>query len=551
MLTQIRISQFTVVDSLDLEFSDALTVLTGETGAGKSIIIDALGLCLGDRADPSAIRPGSDRAEISAAFAISGLPRVKQWLEERDLDAGDECLFRRVITREGRSRAYINGQTTTLQDCSAVGELLIDIHGQHAHQSLLRRGEQRVLLDAFGSATEVARTAADLAERWHATQQTLEELLRSQHEQADREQLLRYQVSELDELALSEGEVDALENEQRQLANAETMQLQAGRALDACDTNADSVRGALSELDPELHTGARIDDVRQMLESAAIQLDEARAELQQHLANCESNPQRLAEVESRLDRVYELGRKHRVNSTELIALQETLQRELEELDTSDERLEGLREELTTLRKDYDAAAKKLTAARKRTAKRLQKEVAATLEQLAMANCRFEVALTPRSGSDPHSTGNEDIELLISTNPGAKPQSLGRVASGGELSRISLAIQVATAGKQAVPSMIFDEVDVGIGGGVAEVVGRLLAGIASQAQVICVTHLPQVAAQGRHHLRVSKSGDGKQVSSTLKMLSSDERVDEIARMLGGLKMTKNTLAHAREMLEEAS
>ncbi|MFT4767403.1 MAG: DNA repair protein RecN (Recombination protein N) [Glaciecola sp.] len=547
MLTQITISQFTVVDTLEVNFRGGLTVVTGETGAGKSIMLDALALCLGDRADPSAIRPGHDRSDISARFDIDGMAAAQSWLTEHDLDADGDCLFRRVITREGRSRAYINGRPATLQDCAALGELLVDIHGQHAHQSLLRRPQQRLLLDSYAGQISAAQKTADIANEWVRLRDELDGLRSSQQEQADREQLLRYQVGELDELALASGELQRLEDEQRILENADAIQRQAATAIDLCDTNETGVRAALGALTKDLHQGKVIDSVREMLDSAAIQLGEARSELQQYLASTENNPQRLADVQARLESIYSLARKHRIMPEQLDAHHEALSKELATLDSSDERIEGLEAALAQQQAEYKTISTKLSSARKKSATKLEKEVTRLLTKLSMSNCQFNISLKKRDMSAPHPLGQEEVELLISTNPGAEPQPLGRIASGGELSRISLAIQVATAGNTTVPSMVFDEVDVGIGGAVAEVVGRLLADMGKNTQVLCVTHLPQVAAQGQQHLRVEKSGKGQQLASTLQELSDGERVDEIARMLGGVKMTENTLAHAREML----
>ncbi|EAQ98364.1 DNA repair protein RecN [Congregibacter litoralis] len=548
MLSQITISQFTVVEYLEVDFRDGLTVVTGETGAGKSIMLDALGLCLGDRADPSAIRPGEDRADISARFEIDSMPAAQKWLEAHDLAADGDCLFRRVITREGRSRAYINGRPSTLQDCAALGELLVDIHGQHAHQSLLRRPHQRMLLDSYAGQLSTAQKVSSSASEWLRLRDELDAVRSNQQEQADREQLLRYQVGELDELALGDTELQSLEDEQRVLENADAIQRQAAGAIELCDSNESGVRAALAALDQDLHQGKTITNVREMLDSAAIQLAEARSELQQYLAGTENNPQRLAEVEARLEAIYALARKHRIMPEQLSAHHQALSEELATLDSSDERIEAMEAALAQQFDAYKNLAGTLSGARKKAATKLEKEVSKLLKKLSMSNCQFKIALGKREGHDPHLLGEEDIELLISTNPGAAPQPLGRIASGGELSRISLAIQVATAGNTTVPSMVFDEVDVGIGGAVAEVVGRLLADMGRNAQVLCVTHLPQVAAQGQQHLQVEKSGKGKRLASTLHELDENERVNEIARMLGGLKMTENTLAHAREMLE---
>lgn len=553
MLSQMTITQFTVVDALDVEFGAGMTVLTGETGAGKSIILDALGLCLGDRADTGMIRPGADRAELTATFDLDTIPAARAWLAERDLDDGgdgSECLLRRTLNREGRSRAYINGRPSTLEDCARLGELLIDIHGQHAHQSLLRRTFQRDLLDQFAGAGEHRGEVEKLANEWRSTRERLLEREGAQQEQADREQLLRYQVGELQELALRSGEATELEDEQRRLANADTIQREVAEAIAASDDAERRAREALRALDMELHDARAMNPIRELLDSSAIQLGEARSELEQYLAGCENDPARLAEVEARLDAIFTLARKHRVKADELPAHHEALARELADLDSSDERLAALREALRELQERYAEAAADLSAARRAGAQRLEKTVAKLLGKLSMSNCRFRIALVPRTSKEPHPLGAEDIELQISTQPGADPQSLTRVASGGELSRISLAIQVAAAAQTHVPCMVFDEVDVGIGGAVAEVVGRLLADMAGKSQVLCVTHLPQVAAQGDRHLRIVKKGRGKALASDLSLLDEDARVEEIARMLGGVKITESTRAHAREMLAMA-
>lgn len=548
MLSHISIRHYTVVESLEVEFHSGLTVVTGETGAGKSIILDALGLCLGDRADPKAIRPGAERAEIHATFLIGAIPEAGKWLQARELDAGDELLLRRVLNSDGRSRAYINGRPATLQDCSALGELLIDIHGQHAHQSLLRRAQQRALLDEYAGVQGEA--LATLAGEWRSKQASLLEITHRQREHADREQLLRYQVEELDALALGEDELERLETELRQLENAETIQREAAESIDYCESGASAAHAALSALSLELHSGRRMEEIREMLESSAIQLGEARAELSQYLADRESDPERLDEIRKRLEDIYEQARKHRVMPERLADLHGALREELEGLDSSDERLAALQAEVDALRGRWETAAKKVTAARRKAATRLKKEVGKLLQSLSMSSCTFAAQLTSRRDGDPHPEGAEQVEFLISTNPGAPPQPLSRVASGGELSRISLAIQVVSAGSSTIPTLVFDEVDVGIGGAIAEVVGRLLANLGERAQVLCVTHLPQVASQGSQHLLVEKHGDRSKVTSALRQLNAEERVVEIARMLGGVKLTAQSRAHAREMLGEA-
>lgn len=551
MLSHISIKQFTVVDSLEIDFASGLTVITGETGAGKSITLDALALCLGDRADPTAIRPGSNKAEITASFDISHLNAAKNWLEERDLLLEDECLLRRTLTREGRSRAYINGTPATLQDCASLGALLADIHSQHAHQSLLRRNQQRQLLDHFADAGRDVAAVAEHAVEWRELEQQLETLKNLQRDTADREQLLRYQVNELDELALADGELEKLESEQRQLENADAIQRQASTAIELCDTQHAGVRQTLSTLDADLHEGKEIANIREMLESSAIQLQEAGSELSLYLSSRESDPERLDTVQSRLELIYAQARKHRVMPEALIQHHATLSEELASLDSSDERVAALEAAIQTALEAYTKAATSLSKRRSKAAKKLEKDVARLLKRLGMAECVFNIALSTRPDGTPHPNGDEEIDLLISTTPGAPPQGLGKIASGGELSRISLAIQVATAGSTTVPCMIFDEVDVGIGGAVAEVVGRLLAEMGEQAQIICVTHLAQVAAQGNQHLRVEKRGKGAERSSDIVELDKDARVEELARMIGGVTITDSTRSHAKEMLSTGS
>jgi DNA repair protein RecN (Recombination protein N) len=521
MLTQITISQFTVVDTLDVEFGSGMTVLTGETGAGKSIILDALGLCLGDRADTGMIRPGADRAELTAIFDLSAIPAARAWLAERDLESGDddrECLLRRTLNREGRSRAYINGRPSTLEDCARLGELLIDIHGQHAHQSLLRRAFQRDLLDQFAGAADCRARVAELAEEWRDTNERLQALESAQHERADREELLRYQVGELEELALRSGETAELEYEQRRLSNADTIQREVAEAITASEHAERGARDALRALDPAMHATKAVGSIRDLLDSSAIQLAEARSELEHYLADCDSDPARLSEVEDRLDTIYTLARKHRVDADALPEHHEALVGELAELDSSDERLAGLREALADLEARYGKplpnSARQGARARSAGEGRRQAPGQAVDGQLPVSH-RSRAA---RRQSSRTPWVSRTSSCRSARSPAPSPRPLTRVASGGELSRISLAIQVAAAAKTHVPCMVFDEVDVGIGGAVAEVVGRLLADMARKSQVLCVTHLPQVAAQGDRHLRIVKKGRGKELASDLSLLA---------------------------------
>jgi DNA repair protein RecN (Recombination protein N) len=547
MLAHIQIKNYTIVDELDMELSPGMTVITGETGAGKSIMLDALGLCLGDRADPAAVRAGSERAEVTATFDTTDIAAARRWLEDRELAAGDECILRRVITREGRSRAFINGNACTLQDCQQLGELLIDIHSQHAHQSLLRKDTQRRLLDDYAGQGKAAKTLEQLASDWLRRHRELGELTAARDEQTARSQLLAYQVEELVTLALKPGELEELEAEQRQLANAEQIMQAAQQAMELCEAQESGTRAAAGLMHNEAMSGDAVDSVREMLDSAAIQLQEAQAELRSYLDRIELDPARLAAVESRLDSIHDIARKHRVQARDLAALHRELQEELDGLTGSGERIEALASELEAVQQSYRDAAAKLSAARRKAGDKLLKLVEKQLAELAMQQCRFQVALKPRESGNPHPYGMEEVEFLISTNPGQEPRPLGKIASGGELSRISLAIQVISASANTVPSMVFDEVDVGIGGAVAEVVGRLLRAMAAASQVICVTHLPQVAAQGHQHLRVSKSSDKARARADLARLDDADKVEEIARMLGGIDITETTRDAAREML----
>ena len=548
MLTQIRIRNYTIVSSLDIEFSRGMTVITGETGAGKSIMLDALGLCLGDRADPKSIRHDCERAEITASFDTAAIPLARAWLADRDLNNGDECLLRRVIATDGRSRAYINGSVSTLQDCAELGTLLIDIHSQHAHQSLLRKPMQRDLLDAYAGHKTLTRKVEQVASDWLRKKRELELLTGAKDEHTSRMQLLAYQVDELDTLNLQEDELAELEQEQHMLANAEDILAGAHRALELCDEQESSLHQALKSLSPSVHTTTAAASARELLDSAAIQVQEAHSEIQRHIDSVELDPERLHDVQRRLEAIYDIARKHRVMPERLAGLHQSLQEELQGLTDGGQRIGRLEQELAALAAHYAADAITLGKQRRTAARKLVKKASEVLATLAMDGCKFEIAVTDLTSEQPHPHGSEEIEFLISTNPGAPPRPLGKIASGGELSRISLAISVVTADTVTVPSMVFDEVDVGIGGAVAEVVGRLLKALAERAQVLCVTHLAQVAAQGHHHLQVSKTTSAKSVETSLRALDDEDKIQEMARMLGGVKITPQTLAHAKEMLE---
>lgn len=554
MLTQLCIRNYAIAESLDIELDAGMTALTGETGAGKSIMLDALGLALGDRADPAIVRHGADKAEIHALFDIGQIPAASEWLQARDLLAGDDCMLRRVVTAEGRSRAYINGQPATLQDVRSLSELLIDIHSQHEHQSLLKKDYQRQLLDACANAQSTADQVASLARRQHSVQQALDSLSAQRDEQCARVQLLQYQLEELATLALEDGEVEALEQEQKELANAEHILAASDHALTLCKDGEVNALGILHQALSSLRAGsvrvAQQASAEELLRTAVIQVEEASRELQHHLDRGELDPERLNAVQERLDSIYQIARKHRCKPEQLPALQTALQQELDEIEGSDEKLTALRAELDELGRDYRDSAQKLSEQRRRAARAIGKKVEAQLAELSMANCRFQIALTPHDDGQFHPHGLEDVAFLISTNPGSQPGPLNKIASGGELSRISLAIHVVNAKAVTVPTIVFDEVDVGIGGATAEIVGGLLHDLGQTTQVLCVTHQAQVASQADHHIKISKQTDRKSVKTGLTQLDDQQKIEEIARMLGGVAITDNTLAHAREMVTTA-
>jgi len=548
MLKHIVIRDYAIVDALDIELEGGMTVITGETGAGKSIMLDALGLCVGDRADSRTVRPGAKRAEITAVFTLSDIPSASQWLKERELDDdADECILRRTVTADGRSKAFINGVPATLAETGELGELLVDIHSQHAHQSLLRKSHQRDMLDAFAGASELAQALAETAQQCERLTIEFERLANQNEADTARLELLRYQVNELEELGLQSAEIAILEAEQKQLANAGFLLESAGQAAEGCEVQSEEIRRLRGLMADERHNFAAVANIREMLSSAEIQLDEARSELTRYADGIELDPSRLAEVDQRLEAIYDLARKHRVMPERLFEHHLALNAELEGLDGGDERLDQLRAEIKNARAEYSKLASRLTNQRTKAAVEIADKVSSILSKLAMERCSIKIALTPHAPESYHPRGSEDVEFLISTNPGAEPGPLAKIASGGELSRISLALQVAAAENATVPTMIFDEVDVGIGGAVAEVVGDLLHHLSARVQVLCVTHLPQVAAKGDQHLQVSKAGDKNSVSTTLAALDTQSRISEIARMLGGMKITESTLAHAREML----
>ena len=549
MLINLSIQDYAVVDQLEVDLEAGMTCITGETGAGKSIMLDALGLCIGDRADSRAIRPGAPRTDIAACFDVSQNTRAQVWLSERDLEAAGDCILRRTITAEGRSRAYINGSPATLSDCADLGQLLVDIHSQHAHQSLLRRPVQRSLLDTYAGAETLIVEVSETAQRWRVLQEEYSRLAGQTEESDARRALLTYQIEEMETLNPQPGELEALEARHKLLANAAYIIDSANDIAAGCEAQRDQLARLVQLANDDRMTGSATDNLRELLQSALIQLDEAQAETARFAASVELDPEGLRAAEERLSALHDLARKHRVQPDALHELLATLQAELESLVGGTEQLASLEEALGDTALAWRTHAKALSERRREAAVLLAQRVMATLTDLTMTKCVFEIALIPFKDDNPDPRGAEDIEFLIATNPGATPGPLNKVASGGELSRISLALQVVAADTATSPTMVFDEVDVGIGGDIAEVVGDLLRTLGKRSQVLVVTHQPQVAAKGHQHLLVTKTGEDA-VHSELTLLDGESRIEEVGRMLGGAKLTESTLAHAREMLESS-
>ncbi|MCI2810494.1 DNA repair protein RecN [Eoetvoesiella caeni] len=545
MLRTLHIRDFVIVDMAEISFDAGFTVFSGETGAGKSILIDALSLALGARGDAGAIRDGAARTDISAVFDAP--PSLAGWLNEQAIDADDALVLRRVIDAQGRSKAFINGLPVTLGQLRELGEHLVDIHGQHAHQSLLKTSSQRDLLDAQGGNTSLAR---QVQQAWHHWQQADKALAQAQRNEAalkeEREQLER-QALELDRLGLHEGEWDALNNDHSRLAHAQSLLDGAAQALAALDNDESSalhyLNAAAHQLAPLVRHDARLSSICQAIESARIGASEAASDLNSYLDKLDLDPERLAQAEQRLSALFDTARKFRVEPSELIPLQQTLQQRLAENGAAAD-LDALQKEAEQAQAQYQKLAGQLGAARKKTARKLSGQVTEAMQTLAMQGGSFQVEL---SACPPSAQGGEAVEFLVAGHAGTRPRPLAKVASGGELARLSLALSVIASQAARVPTLIFDEVDSGVGGAVAEVVGRLLKELGQRHQVLCVTHLPQVAACGAHHYEVKKSMSKGTTLSHIEALDEQGRIDEVARMLGGLTITETTRQHAKEML----
>ncbi|MGC2959399.1 DNA repair protein RecN [Paraburkholderia graminis] len=554
MLRHLSIRDFVIVAALDLEFDSGFTVFSGETGAGKSILIDALALALGARADANVVRTGETRADITAEFDTHA--QVDQWLDEQALSAaaadgqhGGTVMLRRVVDANGRSRAFINGTAATLAQLREVGEMLVDIHGQHAHQLLMRPDAQRELFDTHAGLTELSASVTRAWRAWREKVQAVEHAqTRDRELQLERERLA-WQLAELDKLAPQPGEWEEVNAEHRRLSHSANLIDGVQGALNALSESDEAMITHLASIVSKVRDLADIDpalnDVLAALEPAEIQLQEAAYSLSHYAQKLELDPDRLAQVEKRLDALHSAARKFRLQPETLPEEHETRRAQLAALDAAAD-LDSLHAAEAKAREDFLAEAKKLSKARAKAGKALGAAVTTGMQELSMKGGSFEVALVPLPEGGAH--GLEQVEFRVAGHAGVPLRPLAKVASGGELARISLALAVIASAANPTPTLIFDEVDTGIGGGVAEVVGRLLHQLGEARQVLCVTHLPQVAARGDHHFQVAKAGNGKggTVSSVVS-LDKTSRVEEVARMLGGLEITPTTRKHAKEML----
>ncbi|WP_058834711.1 DNA repair protein RecN [Luteimonas abyssi] len=552
MLTHLAIRNFAVANASELEFGPGLTVISGETGAGKSLLVDALGFLSGQRADSGMVRHGAERAELSAVFDLDDAPGARAWLAAQELDDGDTCQLRRTLRADGGSRAWINGRTATIGQLAELAGHLVEIHGQHEHQALLSRGAQLALLDAYGRHAPALADVAAAAQAWQALLDEREHLA-GLGDPGERREWLAHQLKEFDRERLEPEALAELDAAHRRQANAAGLIATCDGVLaelgddDALGRRLQRIRGDLARMrDDE----PRLAEADGMLEAAAIQLDEAQLLLQRIRDDLDIDPERYAELERSLARVHDLARKHRVAPDALIGVRDRLRSEFETLADADERLQRLDGDIAAATQHWRTAADALGHARRTAAARLSSDTTALIAELGMGGGRFEIALEAQPTPRPDPQGAERAEFLVAANTGQPPRPLRKVASGGELSRISLAIEVAALGLDAVPTMVFDEVDTGIGGAVAAIVGSKLRALGAQRQALCVTHLPQVAAQGHAHYRVSKRTVDGATESAVERLDARAREEELARMLGGVDVTREARAAARKLLQTA-
>jgi len=556
MLTSLQVRNFAIIDQVEVEFSPGMTVLTGETGAGKSILVDALGLVLGERGGSGLVRTGAKRAEFTAEFDLQNLPGARHWLEEQMLDLEDECNLRRVINADGRSRAFINGNSVPQQSLKTLGEMLLDIHGQHFHQSLGHRNVQRELLDYFGGLVDLGVATGSAFSDWQDLAKQLGDLESANADRESRLELLRFQINELDALDLAPDEIIELARERQKLQNSGRLAEGVHRALQQLyDGDPGNAQSSLADATHAIDSLSSVDEslrpALNLLQDANIQITETVDLLRRYSDDLDMDPARQNWVEERLDAIHTIARKHRIEAEEIDHLHLQLKGQLNDLEHAEERGAELVQATAQAESSYRKSARRLSAGRSKAAKAFSKEVTDAMSNLGMPGGVFAARVESRDIDDPRPWGMDNIEYQISANPGQELQPLSRVASGGELSRMSLAIQVIASDGSSIPTMVFDEVDSGVGGGVAEMVGLRLRELGETRQVFCVTHLPQVASLASNHFRIMKITDGKSTKTGIAALGEDERVEELARMLGGVEITQRTREHAAEMLRSGT
>ncbi len=559
MLLHLNIQNFAIVRSLDIDWQSGMTTITGETGAGKSIAIDALGLCLGDRATTNVVRPQCKKADLAATFDTKENKQAKAWLTQHDLvsEHDSECILRRVISAEGRSKSYINGSQVPLVQLKEIGQLLINIHGQHDHQLIVKANQQCRLLDNYANHQSLLSEVKHYAQQWNKLNKELELLQQSKQQREAEQQLLQYQVNELDEFSLQADEFLTLEQDFKRHSNAQDLLDSTLNSLNLLSENdnfniLDSLRECCDTINAVARVDSQLNDVASILSDALIQLDEAGSDLKQYYQQLELDPQAYAMIEERYSMALQLAKKHQVSPEELVTFHQTLTQKLTSISHDETRINSIIEELEQTKMHYQQAACALSSSRQESAESLSKLISKSMQELNMPHGQFHIAIEPKNQSDStkeniHSNGIDNISFQVSINPGQALEAMHKVASGGELSRISLAMQVILADKVITPTLIFDEVDVGISGPTAAMVGKKLKQLAKNTQVICVTHLPQVACKGHQQLFVSKATDGELTETQVTELTEAKRVKEIARLLAGDKISQHSLANAQELL----
>jgi len=555
MLKSIFIKNFAIIDEIELDFYNGMSVLTGETGAGKSIIIDALNLTLGNRADRSVARIENENVEVVATINASSSAEATTWLKEHDLDDGEECVLRRVISKDGKSKAYINNSPSSVTALRSLGNLFIDVYGQHEHQSLMRVDMQRQLLDGYAGNNKHIEKLATVFRLWQSLKNQLQSAETNQADTRAKIDLLRYQYQELEELNLKADEYDDINEKFTLLNNSKDLNENSMRiSQQLAGDSENSIYDSLSSLINDAEKYASIDnDLNEPLEalrSIHIQTKEVASSLRNYSEKISSNPQELQLLEDRITAIEEISRKHKIKPNQLVTMHASIKEELNFIESGHDDPEKIKASMQEAEQQYRTTAKKISSTRKKAAIELNAKITESMQALGMQGGRFHINVEPKKTSELSLNGLDEIQFLVNTNPGQSLRALNKVASGGELSRLSLAIQMATSNNLKIPTLIFDEVDTGVGGATAEIVGKHLRKLSDNAQVFCVTHLPQVAAQSHHHYKVNKFEKNESISTKISHLAEDERIKELARMLGGVELTKNTQEHAKEMLRQS-